>query len=209
MTVEPIAETLVCAQVVRKIPLALLLALKVAWLWGLMLVLHEVGHCATALLTGGQITATDLRPGIPGHTLVNPDPQPDLVVWGGFLSGCGVPALIWAVCVGLRLPLRVEAQSLTGFCLLANGAYLAAGGSESLTDTGVLLQLGWSWPLLIVISLGLAVPGYALLRHAFRQWLAGLRHAQNLWRSLLVRGLLFVLWVSLQAALTNQFHLAG
>lgn len=209
MTVEPMKATWVGPPVVRKISLALLLAFEVAWLWVLMLFLHEVGHCATALLTGGQITTTDLRPGIPGHTLVNPDPQPDLVVWGGFLSGCGVPALVWAVCVGLRLALRVEAQLLTGFCLLANGAYLAAGGSESLTDTGVLLQLGWSWPLLIVIGLGLAVPGYALLRHAFLQRLAGLRVRQNLWRSVLVRGLLFVLWVSLQAALTIQFHLAG
>lgn len=69
---------------------ALLLA-DTGWLWVLMLLTHEVGHGAAALLTGGEVVSADLRPGVPGHTLVTPNPHPHWVVWGGFLSGCLLP----------------------------------------------------------------------------------------------------------------------
>lgn len=141
-----------------------LLIVDIGWLWVLMLLTHEVGHGVAALLTGGEIVSADLRPGVLGHTLVEPNPQPHWVVWGGFLSGCAVPLGAWGV-VRIAVPkLSGDLGLLSGFCLLANGAYLAAGGGESLTDTGVLLSLGWPYPVLMAIGLLLAVPGYLLCR---------------------------------------------
>lgn len=124
---------------------ALLLA-DTGWLWVLMLLTHEVGHGAAALLTGGEVVSADLRPGVPGHTLVTPNPHPHWVVWGGFLSGCLLPLGAWGAVRATVPKMSSDLFLLAGFCLLANGAYLAAGGGESLTDTGVLRSLGWPYP---------------------------------------------------------------
>jgi hypothetical protein len=49
---------------------------------------------------------------------------------------------------------------VASFCGLTNGTYLAAGGSERLTDTGQLLQLGWPIAAMIAIGVPLAIAGY-------------------------------------------------
>lgn len=180
--------------------MALLIA-DIGWLWVLMLLTHEVGHGVAALLTGGEIVSADLRPGVLGHTLVEPNPQPHWVVWGGFLSGCVIPLGAWGL-VRVTVPkLSGDLRLLSGFCLLANGAYLATGGGESLTDTGVLLSLGWSYPALIAIGLLLAVPGYLLSRQELALRMTAVRAGGVGWTSIAVRWLGLAVWVAGQAAI--------
>lgn len=171
------------------------------WLWVLMLLTHELGHGLAAWLTGGEVVSTDLRPGALGHTLVEPNPHPHWVVWGGFLSGCLLPLGAWAAIHRAVPRIAGDLRLLVGFCLLANGAYLAAGGGESLTDTGVLLSLGWPYPVLIAIGLLLAIPGYLLCRRELGFRMTAVRTGGIGWASITVRWLALAIWVAGQAAI--------
>lgn len=181
-----------------------LLAADAGWLWVLMLLTHEVGHGTAALLTGGQVVSTDLRPGVLGHTLVEPNPHPDWVVWGGFLSGGLLPLGAWGVARAVMPRATADLRLLAGFCLLANGVYLAVGGSETLTDTGVLLSLGWSWPALIGIGLLLAWPGYWLFRRELATRFAAVKAGRFGWKNVVLRWLGLIVWVAVQAAVVSR-----
>lgn len=181
-----------------------LLAADAGWLWVLMLLTHEVGHGAVALLTGGEVISVELRPGVPGHTLVNPNPQPDGVIWGGFLSGCLLPLGAWAAARAIHPAAAGDLRLLAGFCLLANGVYLAAGGSESLTDPGVLLSLGWSWPVLLAIGVLLAGPGYGLFRRELSTRLAAVQAGRFGWKNVALRWLGLIGWSAMQWLVASQ-----
>lgn len=181
-----------------------LLSIDLAWLWVLMLLTHEIGHGGAALLTGGEIVAVDLRPGRPGHTLVEPNPDPHWVVWGGFLSGCLFPLAGWGLARLVHRQIVSDLRLLAGFCLLANGTYLAIGGSETLTDTGVLLSLGWPHPVLIAVGLLLAIPGYQLCRGELAARRLAVRAGRFGGRELLLRGVTLALWVAVQWLIAIQ-----
>jgi len=178
-----------------------LIVLDATWVWVLMLLFHESGHVITAWLTGGAVQSTNLFPGALGHTFVEPNPAPNWVVWGGFLAGSGAPLLLLAVGSQAFPSARQDLGLLAGFCLFANGAYLAAGGGETLTDTGALIALGWPHWLLVVLGILLAIPGYLLCRRCLVQRFRDYQSGQFSPRNLFFRGLGLVIWVSVQARL--------
>lgn len=139
-------------------------ALYLAWLltasWILMLFWHEIGHGFAAIATGGTVISINFYPGQLGHTFVDPNPWPGWVLWGGFLSGCLIPAAFALAVPRSATQLRLEAMWVASFCWLTNGVYLAVGSSERLTDTGQLLQLGWPIAAMIAIGAPLAIIGY-------------------------------------------------
>ncbi|HJT33568.1 MAG TPA: M50 family metallopeptidase [Pirellulales bacterium] len=131
--------------------------------WLAMIALHEFGHVLHASISGGQVTEIELPPRGLGHTRVGLNPHPLFVAWGGACWGCSLPLLIW---LGVRrwteryLPL---ATFFAGMCLIANGAYLAAGGfigaSNDADDAHELLRHGAAHGQLLVLGIPAVLAG--------------------------------------------------
>lgn len=148
----------------------------VAWMWLAMMLTHELGHVFAAQATGGVLASIELKPGYLSHTLVRPNPRPSVVLWSGFLAGWLTPFLTkpgWQIRPEFIGPVL---RAWAAFCLLAGGSYLAIGGSERLTDTGQLIQIGWRPLLLVGIGLLVAAIGYARSRSA---WIAIARQLES------------------------------
>lgn len=179
--------------------LAALLAIAI-WSWLAMMLTHELGHVLAAWATGGVVVSVELRPGWLSHTLVQPNPAPSVVLWGGFLCGWLAPLLTapwWRVERGLIGP---ALRSWAAFCWLAGGAYLAIGGGERLTDTGQLLLEGWPHVLLVLIGAGVAVVGYAASRRAWIAIGGRIEEQPIAWRTAVGWWLWLVAWIAGQGA---------
>ncbi len=115
--------------------------------WLGMQATHESGHVLGAALTRGRVARVVLHPlAISRTDLVN-NPRPLVVAWAGPLVGVLLPLALWALAAGLRSSGAFALRFFAGFCLIANGAYLAVGSFDRVGDAGELLRLGspaWS-----------------------------------------------------------------
>lgn len=114
--------------------------------WLLMQAAHELGHIIGAKLTGGEVKKVVLHPAAISRTDVHPNPRPLIVVWAGPVIGILLPVTIW-IAVRLTLgPSSVISQNIlrffAGFCLIANGAYIAFGSISRVGDCGEMLRHG-------------------------------------------------------------------
>ncbi|MCH2202993.1 MAG: hypothetical protein MK102_13555 [Fuerstiella sp.] len=131
-----------------------------------MQAVHELGHILGAVLTGGTVNHVSLHPLAISRTDVNPNPVPEVVVWAGPLVGCCLPTLIAFGSHGFlsntitrrtrntTRQVRSFLLFFTGFCLVANGAYLAIGTFYSVGDTRGMLRTGV--PAWVLCALGTA-----------------------------------------------------
>jgi hypothetical protein len=111
--------------------------------WLAMMAVHEFGHVLHAWLSGGRVTAVVLNPRDFSRTDVLPNPHPFLVAWGGPLLGCLIPLVLLLAARWASWRYAYLASAFAGFCLIANGAYLAAGSFfPNGDDAGVLLRHG-------------------------------------------------------------------
>lgn len=121
--------------------------------WLGMMAVHELGHVLAAWSSDGKVSQVYLPPLGFSHTRLEANPCPLWVAWGGPVLGCIIPF----VPLGL---VRLFAKEYTylprffaGFCLIANGAYLAGGavyGGNDLDDGSVILNNGGAiWQLLL------------------------------------------------------------
>jgi len=117
--------------------------------WCVMVVAHECGHLIGGWLGGGTLQHVELRPWRLPHSSFSPDPMPLVTLWGGPLFGVGFPLLIAIIARGSPR-VKLGAWFIADFCLLANGAYLAAAwiSGDRWLDTPRLLASGAS-PLVI------------------------------------------------------------
>ena len=139
--------------------LLFLLGLLVTCWWGMMLV-HEAGHALAAIATGGRVVRVEWPLVGFSRTDVAPNPHPLVVIWGGPALGALMPlsmALLSRACRRRRVTIEV----FSGFCLLANGVYLAAGSLGRIGDAGDLLRHGAAPWTLWAIGLPLAAAGLA------------------------------------------------
>jgi hypothetical protein len=115
--------------------------------WLGMQAVHEFGHVLAAWLTGGRVERVVLSPLAISRTDLADNPRPLLVVWGGPVLGCLLPVAGWGVAAALRWPGTYLLRFFAGFCLIANGAYIAGGAFDKVGDAGVMLRhgspLGW------------------------------------------------------------------
>jgi hypothetical protein len=132
--------------------------------WLGMQAVHEAGHVLGAKLTGGKIEAVCLNPLTISHTELSDNPYPFLVVWAGPVVGVVVPVLVWSVAAGLRRPGAFLLRFFAGFCLIANGAYIAGGSVDGIGDAGVMLRNGTS-TLAVWVFGGTTVPAGLALWH--------------------------------------------
>jgi hypothetical protein len=126
----------------------LLIASTLLASWLGMQAVHELGHILGAWLTGGRVAAVWLHPLSISRTDLATNPQPLMVVWAGPVGGVILPLMAWALAARLRLSAAFVLRFFAGFCLIANGAYIAFGSFARAGDAGVMLQQGSSpWQL--------------------------------------------------------------
>lgn len=130
-----------------------LLAATAGASWYGMMVVHESGHVLAAWLSGGRVSRVVLDPLGFSRTDVSVNPHPVLVAYAGAVWGSALPLAAWLCARSARLRLAFLFQAFAGFCLLANGAYLASAGLMPVGDAEDLLLLGA--PLWLVVAPGL------------------------------------------------------
>jgi len=141
--------------------LALLLATAAASWYGMMVV-HESGHVLAAWLSGGRVSGVVLHPFGFSRTDLSENPYPLFVAAAGAVWGSALPVAVWLVARAARLRLAFLFRAFAGFCLLANGAYLASVMLMPAGDTADLLRLGAPLWLMVVAGLAGFAAGLAL-----------------------------------------------
>ncbi len=134
----------------RRLTQVLLIASTLGFSWLAMMVVHELGHAMHLWLSGGSVERVVLHPWALSQTLAKTNPHPFWVALGGPLWGSLLPlAGYWIV--GRTAPSRAYlAALLAGFCLVANGAYLAGDALVRGGDGRELIVHGappWALPL--------------------------------------------------------------
>ena len=130
-----------------------LLAISMAgFSWLSIMILHECGHVINGWLSGAQLVQVVLPPCGFSRTDFAANPHPLFVAWGGAIWGCLLPlAILAAICIASARYAYLT-RWFAGFCLIANGAYLAAGSfrGAGADDGSVILQEGGTqWQLLL------------------------------------------------------------
>ena len=161
----------------------LFIASLLALCWFTMMAVHEFGHVVGAFATGGIVERVVLHPLTISRTDVAPNPSPAVVVWAGPVLGCVVPAMIWWL-IPKQFPVSHSiAQFFTGFCLLANGAYIAFGSFDRVGDCGVMIKHGSPiWTLLLFGAL--TIPTGFFIWHRLgspKQFLANPSSVEPIW----------------------------
>ena len=126
----------------RRLPQLLLLASTALLAWLGMQVIHECGHALFGWLTGGEVRRVILHPLAISRTDLDPNPHPLVVCWAGPVFGSVVPVLIWLIARAVKWVGEYWLRFFAGFCLIANGAYLAVGWFDRIGDAGDLLKHG-------------------------------------------------------------------
>lgn len=137
-----------------RMPQFVLVASALACSWLLMQAVHELGHVLAAWATGGTVQEFVLHPLTISHTDVAPNPAPLTVVWAGPLVGVAIPLALATIIRVVRLPAQRYANFFAGFCLIANGAYLAAGAFTLDGDPAEMLRQGS--PRWLIVACGSA-----------------------------------------------------
>jgi len=140
---------------------ALLILSTLAFSWLAMMVVHETGHVIHLLATGGSIERVTLHPLKISHTLPDANPHPLATVIGGPLWGVLLPLMTWWIVAELAPARSYLAAFFAGFCLVANGAYLAADAILQGGDGREFIQCGIPpWALIAVGLPAIAVGIY-------------------------------------------------
>jgi hypothetical protein len=116
--------------------------------WLAMQMVHEFGHVLGAWLTGGEFVRVVIHPLTISRTDLGYNPRPLVVVWSGPLVGVLLPLGGWGLGQLGRMRGTFLLRFFAGFCLIANGAYLAFGSLDRVGDCGEMLRHGSSlWHL--------------------------------------------------------------
>ncbi len=133
----------------------ILIASTLVGSWLGMQAIHELGHVLAAMLSGGRVARVVLHPVAISRTDFSYNPHPLFVAWSGPIFGILLPLTLYAIAEWRRLPGAFVLRFFAGFCLLANGAYLAFGSIDRVGDAGELIRLGapvWTLWLLGAVS---------------------------------------------------------
>ncbi|MDB5340895.1 MAG: hypothetical protein JWN70_6514 [Planctomycetaceae bacterium] len=110
--------------------------------WMGMQAVHEFGHVLGAWVTGGRVARVVLHPLTISRTDLADNPSPLIVVWAGPLVGCLLPLFVWGAAARCGWRWSFLLRFFAGFCLVANGAYIAAGSFDRVGDCGEMLRHG-------------------------------------------------------------------
>ncbi len=141
---------------------AALILVTLAFSWLGFQAVHELGHCTGAWLTGGRVTSVVLHPLALSRMQLSHNPHPLLVAWSGPLGGIAIPLALWGASVLARLRQRYLLRFFAGFCLVANGAYLAIDAFVRAGDGREIVAHGGSPVTLVVFGLAATAAGLRL-----------------------------------------------
>ena len=147
----------------------LLFAIGVVVSWYGMMAVHELGHVAHGVLSGGRVERVSFPILGFSRTDVDPDPHPLFVAWGGVAWGVFLPVSVFGALQWLRRPMRRPARFFAGFCLVANGAYLAGGAIYPVGDAEVMVLLGTPRWVLVGVGLPCLIAGLWLWHRMARR----------------------------------------
>jgi hypothetical protein len=119
-----------------------LIASTLVFSWLAMQAVHELGHVLAAILSGARIEEVILHPSTISQTRIAVNPHPLFVAWMGPIVGVVLPATALLAARWFKLRGWYVLQFFLGFCLIANGAYLAFGSVGQIGDAGDLLRHG-------------------------------------------------------------------
>ena len=131
----------------RRFHQVLLIVSVLAASWMGMQAVHEFGHVLGAWITGGKVSKVVWHPLTISRTDLSYNPRPLLVVWAGPVVGVLLPLASWGLAVAMRGPGAFVNRFFAGFCLIANGAYIAFGSFDGIGDCSTMLRHGspiWS-----------------------------------------------------------------
>lgn len=140
----------------------LLIASAVGFSWLGMMAVHELGHVLHLLATGGTVDYVILHPLAISYTHPGKNPHPLAVAWGGAIWGCAFPMIALGIVRCLARPWTYLPAFFAGFCLIANGAYLAADAFMQGADARELVAYGSPPWLLVVFGLTAIAAGLLL-----------------------------------------------
>ena len=126
----------------KRLEQTILIATFLAFSWLAMQAVHELGHSVGAWLTRAEVIKVALHPCIISRTDIGHNPHPSVVVWAGPIIGSVLPLLAFLVAKVGRFPGVYLFRFFAGFCLIANGVYIAFGPADGAADTGVMIQHG-------------------------------------------------------------------
>ncbi len=131
----------------------LLIVSAAGFSWLAMLAVHELGHVLHLAATGGTVQYVILHPLAISYTQAGRNPHPLVVAWGGPIWGCLIPLAIFAAARAVTRRHAWLAAFFAGFCLIANGAYLAGDAFVQGGDGRELVAHGSPPWVLIVLGL--------------------------------------------------------
>ena len=126
----------------RRLPQLVLIVASAPLAWLGMQIVHECGHALMGWLTGGEVRRVVLHPLTISRTDLGANPHPLVVCWAGPVFGSIAPVLFWLIARATKWSGEFWLRFFAGFCLIANGAYLAVGSFDRIGDAGDLLKQG-------------------------------------------------------------------
>jgi len=146
----------------KRLHQAVLIGSTILASWLGMQAVHECGHVLGALVTGGEVKKVVLHPLTISRTDLARNPCPLLVVWAGPVFGVLFPLALWGAASALRMPGSFVVRFFAGFCLIANGTYIAIGSFDEVGDCSEMLRHG-SQPWQLWLFGAITIPlGFAL-----------------------------------------------
>ena len=125
-----------------RLPQLILIATTAPLAWLMMQVVHECGHALFGWLTGGEVRQVVLHSLTISRTDLGANPHPLVVCWAGPVLGSIAPVLLWLVARATKWSGEFWLRFFAGYCLIANGSYLAIGSFDRIGDAGDLLKHG-------------------------------------------------------------------
>lgn len=144
----------------KRQPQVLLIAATLACSWLAMQAVHELGHIAAGAMSGAQVKSIVLHPTAISFTQFSSNPHPLFVSWMGPIVGVVLPIVAVVIARLFHWRRRYLLQFFAGFCLIANGAYLAFGSINGIGDAGDIARHGsplWLLWLFGVITIPLGL----------------------------------------------------
>lgn len=126
----------------KRVDSVVLIAVTLVACWLGMQAVHEAGHVLGGVVTGARVERVVLHPLTISRTDVVENRHPLFVTWMGPLFGVAAPLAAWGVAAMTRMPVAFLLRFFAGFCLIANGGYLAFGALQRIGDCQVLLARG-------------------------------------------------------------------
>ncbi|MDA0835331.1 MAG: hypothetical protein O2955_10115 [Planctomycetota bacterium] len=118
--------------------------------WLAFQAVHEFGHVLAAWLTHGRMAYVVLHPLRVSMTILDANPHPGFVGWGGPVFGVVFPMAVFLIAKRIRNSQTYLFRFFCGFCCVGNGAYLLVDAFVQSGDGATLIRSGTD-PNMIVL----------------------------------------------------------